>query len=172
MKKTLVIISILLILVITPAAALDFGVNFNAGVRPSMINVYTYQNVAFRMEFTESFGMEAGLDVMENYVYSPYFYFSPMLSLYFEGFYLAGGATFNSAMTSPSETAFYFETGFRFGDWQLGPGIGNVDVGFNFSPTVYNADTGDGVSDMISSVFGTIFNLFKLKIGFSWYLPL
>ena len=172
MKKTFILIGIILGLVIVPAAAMDIGVNFNAGVRASLVNPYVYENVAFRMEFNDTFGAEVGIDLMENFVSSPYFYFSPMLSLYAGGFYIAGGLMFNSAMSTIEDMSFYAEMGWRFFDWQMGPGIGKLDVGLNISPTVYLTDSGDGLGDAIGSTFLTIMNILKLKVGFSWYLPI
>ncbi|MBO4507242.1 MAG: hypothetical protein J5747_01230 [Spirochaetaceae bacterium] len=172
MKKRFILIGIILALVIAPVAAMDIGVNFNAGVRPSMVNVYLYEDVAFRMEFNDTFGAEVGVDLMENFAFAPYLYFSPYISFYADGFYLTGGVLFHTRMNSIEDVYPWGEVGWRFGDWQMGPGIGNVDVGVNISPTIALAETGDDLGDALGSIFATIFNMLKLKVGFSWYLPI
>ena len=172
MKKTFVLIGAILIITLTPLTALDIGVNFNAGVRPSIVNVYVYEDVAFRTVFDDTFGAEFGVDLMENFVFAPYFYFNPYISLYFDGFYITGGALFHTRLNSIEDVLPWGEVGWRFGDWQMGPGIGNIDVGLNFSPTIALSETGDELGDALGSIFATIFNVIKLKVGFSWYLPI
>ena len=172
MKKIFVLIGVILVITLTPLTALDCGVNFNAGIRPSMVNVYVYEDVAFRMEFDDTFGTEIGVDLMENFAFAPYFYFSPYVSLYFDGFYLTGGILFHTRMNSFEDIYPWGEVGWRFGDWQMGPGIGNVDLALNISPTIALAETGDELGDALGSIFATIFNMLKLKVGFSWYLPI
>ena len=172
MKKTFLLIGAILILTLTPLAAIDFGVNFNAGVRSSLINPYVYENITFRAEFNDTFGAEIGVDMMENFLFSPYFYFAPTISLYAGGFYIAGGVLFHTRMNSISDVLPYGELGWRLGDWQMGPGIGNVDIGINISPTIALTDTGNAAGDALGSIFATLFNIFKLKVGFSWYLPI
>ncbi len=172
MKKTLVIAGIILILASVPVAALDYGINFNGGIKTSFVNPYVYEDVSFRMEFNDTFGAEIGLDVMENFQFSPYFYFCPMIGLYAGDFYINGGVMFFTTMTSPSEILFFGELGWRFADWQIGPGIGSIDTGISISPTIVMTNTGDGLGDAIGSSLLTIFNILKIKVGFSWYLPL
>lgn len=172
MKKIFVLIGVILVITLTPLTALDCGVNFNAGIRPSMVNVYVYEDVAFRMEFDDTFGTEIGVDLMENFAFAPYFYFSPYVSLYFDGFYLTGGILFHTRMNSFEDIYPWGEVGWRFGEWQMGPGIGNVDLALNISPTIALAETGDELGDALGSIFATIFNMLKLKVGFSWYLPI
>ena len=172
MKKTFVLIGAILILTLTPLTALDCGVHLNAGIRPCMINVYVYQDAAFRIEFNDTFGAELGVDLMENFAYAPYFYFSPSLSLYAGGFYIAGGVLFNSSMNSLSDVYPWGELGWRFFDWQVGPGVGKLDIGLNVSPTIAVVDSEDPGAAAVGTIFTTLFSLLKLKVGFSWYLPL
>lgn len=172
MKKTFIALGIILIFLAVPATALEMGINMDAGIRQSLVNTYIYENFTFRAEFNDTFGMEAGVDVLENFVFAPHFYFCPMLRLYASHFYINGGAMFFTTMSSLSDILFYGGLGFTFGNWQMGPGIGNVDLGLEISPTLGIIESEDQGAAALGSVFATIFNIFKIKAGFSWYLPI
>lgn len=172
MKKTFILIGIILIFTIAPAAALDYGVNFNAGVKQSFVNTYVYQDITFRFAFNDTFGAELGANLLESFVLSPHFYYAPMLRLYISHFYIDGGLIFYPDMKDAGDMLFFAGLGCTFGDWQLGPGIGNIDIGIECSPTPGIVASEDPGAAAVGSVFVTLFNIFKLKLGFSWYLPL
>ena len=170
MKKTFILSLVILLFCAVSVSALEYGVNFNAGIKQSVVNTFLYQDVTFRLEFNDKCGADIGVDMMENFQCAPYFYIAPMLSLYAGHAYLSGGIFLYPDFYD--EIPFFAEIGGTFGNWQIGPGIGNIDVGFNISTTVYTSNTGDGLGDALASIFGTLFNIPKLKIGFEWYLPL
>ncbi len=168
MKKTFIATGILIVFLLAPATAMDKGFNFDAGVKQSLVSTYVFQNITFRAEFNDTFGCEIGIDLLENFLYAPYFYLCPMMRLYASHFYINGGA-----MLSPSADGILFcgGLGFTFGSWEMGPGIGNVDLGLEISPTLGMIDS-DDAGAALGSIFITLFNIFKLKAGFSWYLPI
>ena len=170
MKKTAVISLVILLFCAVAVSALEYGVNFNAGIKQSVVNTFLYQDVTFRLEFNDKCGADIGLEMMENFQCEPYFYLAPMLSLYAGHAYLGGGIFVYPDFYDG--IPFFAELGGTFGNWQIGPGVGNIDIGFNVSTTVFTSNTGGGLGDALASIFGTLLNLPKLKIGFEWYLPL
>ena len=48
-----------------------------------------------------------------------------------------------------------------------------IDLGFELSPTIYieeNADNAAGA--IVGTFFGTLFNIPKINVGFSYYFPI
>lgn len=178
MKKTAVISLVILLFCAVSVSALEYGVNFNAGMKHNFLNPFIYQDVTFRLEFNDKCGLDVGVDMMENFKCAPYFYLSPMLSLYAGHVYLGGGILY--VPDYYDQISFFGELGFTFGRWQIGPGIGNIDIGFNISPTFYKSDKEPQSDNLIGQIIesivlnggGFLFNMPKLKIGFEWYLPL
>lgn len=169
MKRRFLLLAVLLSGLMLPAAAMDFGIETSAGAE-GMIKLYTFENIAFKMNFESNFSFDIGCRFTENILKTsrePAIYFAPGINLYYYNYYLGGGA-FLAANQQPS---FFLRTGGVFGDWDWGPGKGNMIIGAVFSPTIYAPDTGDAASDAIGGIIGTIFNIVKLEVGVSWYLP-
>ncbi|MCR4938566.1 MAG: hypothetical protein K5930_00490 [Treponemataceae bacterium] len=172
MKRKISMAALIIVVILAPVAAVDFGINLNAGLKQSLVNTYVFQDVAFRLEFNDTFGCDIGIDLMENFIYDPYFYFSPSLLLYAGHFYIKGGILFYPDIDLSSDSMLYYgQAGFTIGNWQMGPGIGTADIGIDFSPTISVVDSEDPAEAVIGSIFTTIFNIFKVKAGFSCYLP-
>lgn len=80
---------------------------------------------------------------------------------------------FNNSMDSIDETSWFVRTGATFGNWSIGPGIGNIDIGLELSPTIFtDSSEEDALASIFISLFGSVINTFKLNVGFDWYLPL
>ncbi|MCR4714670.1 MAG: hypothetical protein K5751_09900 [Treponemataceae bacterium] len=172
MKKRVVLIAIIFVLAFTPIAALNYGVNFNVGAKQSIVNTYVYQEATFRLAFNDIFGVELGVNLLESFALAPHFFYSPTLRLYASHFYIDGGLMFYPTMKDAGDMTFFVGLGGTFGNWQIGPGIGNMDIGLECSPTPGIVEDDDQGKAAVGSVFMTLFNIFKLKAGFSWYLPI
>lgn len=155
-----------------PAFSFDYGINFNAGLDASLINIYPYENITFKIEADNSVGVEAGVRLLENFGFVPHFYANPYIQFDAGHWYLGGGLMFPTDWSPDDELLWFVRTGFLFGNWDIGRGKGNIDLGLELSPTVYIVDDAeDQLGSAIGSVFLTLFNIFKVNLGFSWYLP-
>ena len=173
MKKSLFLFAFISALSVAPLSALDFGIRGELGTDISLVNIYTYQDVTFKLENDSRIGFEAGVRVMENYSFSPYLYVNPMIQFDLKNWYLGGGLMFASDTQYSDDLLWFARTGFIFGNFEFGPGRGDIDLGFEVSPTVYiDDDEDDELSNSMGSIFGTIFNIFKINVGFSYYFPL
>lgn len=155
-----------------PLSAFDYGLNFNAGIDTSIINLYLYQNVTFKIQSEEKTGAEVGLRVLENASFSPHFYFNPFIQFDLSHWYVGGGLMLPSNMASSDDLLWFVRTGVLFGNWDMGSGKGDIDIGLELSPTIYIDEDAKDLGGALASIFGTIFNLVKLNVGFTWYLPL
>ena len=172
----------------TDSSGLEYGINFGAGVETSFIlKPYIYESTSFMIKPTENFSADLGVRVLFNTLKSskePLVYLLPTFTITFHHFYLGGGAFIdftdsNSEDNSNSIVSWQVRAGAVFGNWEWGPGIGNVDIGLSFSPTVIIAETsesdneaGAALGAAIGSIFLTIFNIVKLNVGVTWFLPL
>lgn len=88
----------------------------------------------------------------------------------YKNFYLSGGAFFYiyNNTVSIEEISFYVRTGANFSSWQWGRGKGGMDIGLEFSPTFYIPNPENGLIMLL----GTMFNLIKLNVGVSYFLPM
>ena len=69
---------------------------------------------------------------------------------------------------------YQFRAGTTFGNWEWGKGYGGMDVGLELSPTFVSVAQDENTSALgaaLSSIFLTIFNMLKLNIGVTWYVP-
>lgn len=66
------------------------------------------------------------------------------------------------------EISFYVRTGANFSPWQWGRGKGGMGIGLEFSPTFYIPNSENGLIMLL----GTMFNLIKLNVGVSYFLPM
>ncbi len=156
-----------------PAFSFDYGINFNAGLDASLINIYPYENITFKIETDSSIGFEAGVRFLENFSFVPHFYTNPYIQFDAGHWYLGGGLMFPSDWSADDELLWFARTGFLVGNWDIGRGKGNIDIGLEISPTVYIVDESeDDLGNAFGTLFGTLFNIFKVNLGFSWYLPL
>ncbi|MCR5217283.1 hypothetical protein [Treponema sp.] len=172
MNKKIFILSFIAAFFLGNAHAYDFGFRAEAGVDFSFVNVYTYEDLSFKIESDERIGVEAGVRLMENYAFVPHLYTNPFIQFDVKNWYLGGGLMLPSDMQGTSDLLWFVRTGFMVGNWQMGRGTGAIDIGFELSPTIYKDDSEDDGGAIIASVFGTIFNIPKLNIGFSYYFPL
>ena len=173
MKKGLVLFTLVSVLSVIPAAALDYGIRGEAGVDLSFVNVYPYQDVTFKLENENRIGFEAGLRVMENFKFEPHLYVNPLVQFDLKNWYIGGGLMFPSTFAEADDLLWFARTGFIFGNFQFGPGRADIDLGFEISPTVYiHDDEDDPAGSIVGTLFGSIFNIPKLNIGFSYYFPI
>ena len=112
-----------------PLSAYDLGLSFDAGVDTSIINLYTYQNVTFKIQSDGRIGAEAGVRVLENYSFVPHFYFNPFVQFDLRYWYIGGGLMFPSDMSSSDDLLWFVRSGFLIGNWGIGPGKGSIDLG-------------------------------------------
>ena len=171
--KKLTVTALLAAVLSLPAFSFDYGINLNAGLAQSWINSYPYQNVTFKIETDSSLGVEAGMRFLENFSFVPHFYANPYIQLDAGHWYIGGGLMFPSDWSSDDEFLWFARTGFLVGNWDIGPGKGNIDFGLELSPTVYIVEDAENqLGNAIGTAFLTLFNIFKVNLGFSWYLPL
>ena len=170
------------------SSKLEYGINFGGGIEISCIlKPYIYESTSFMIKPTENFSVDLGARVLFNVLKSskePLAYLLPTFTVTFNHFYFGGGAfiDFSGASSEDGTSAgvsWQLRIGAVFGDWEWGPGIGNVDIGFSFSPTVVLAETNGSEDDAgaalgaaIGSIFLTLMNIIKLNVGVTWFLPL
>ncbi|MBB5218767.1 hypothetical protein HNP77_001136 [Treponema rectale] len=172
MNKKFFILAFLVSLAAVNSYAYDFGFRAEAGVDVSLMNFYTYEDVSFKIQSDNRVGFEAGVRLMENYRYVPHLYTNPFIQLDVKNWYLGGGLMLPSTLQDSSDILWFARTGVMVGNWNIGRGTAAIDIGFEISPTVYIADTDDGLGDVLGTFFGTLFNIPKLNIGFSYYFPM
>lgn len=172
MKKRFILSALLVSLFIMPVCAVEHGPTFGAGF-VGMIKPYAYESVAYRIQ-SEKLGVDVGVRVLENIIYNPaepFVSIEPCVNIFFGNFYIGGGLFIAPPM---SEIAGFFRTGYILGDWDWGPGKGGLDIGLELSPTVYVVDSDDDnvASEIIGTIFLSIFNICKFNIGVTYYIPL
>lgn len=172
MKKRLILSALLASLFIMPVCAVEHGPTFGAGF-VGIVKPYVYESAAYKIQW-EKVGVDLGIRVLENIVYNPaepFISLEPCVNIYFGNFYLGGGLFFASGLEN---FAGFFRTGYILGDWDWGPGKGGIDIGLEASPTVYVVDSDDdnAASEIIGTIFLSIFNICKFNIGVTYYIPL
>lgn len=156
----------------TPGGGLKFGVD--AGVSFAE-KVYISENISYMYRFSNGLGLNAGFRLTENILHKDkeeYVYYIPYLRGYLENFYLGAGLLINSEILGPT---LYLDTGFEFGNWEIGNGLGCVLLGLEYSPTLSyvpaeDESTEEQFGSAVGTIFTTIFNFFKVDIGFTWFL--
>lgn len=177
MKKTFIALATLLFSVLAPIFANEHGFKFEAGALSSiMLKPYVYEQVGYSYKWDSGFFVGGDIRVSENIIPSSkaeaiaYFMAGPTIG--YKNFYLSGGAFFYNNMTSIKDTYFYVRTGASFSPWQWGIGKGGMNIGLEFSPTLYITDSENGLEAGFGTLFGSMFNLIKLNVGVTYYLPL
>lgn len=151
------------------------GLRFDAGVTASYMTFFTYENISYNISFPEdTIGFDFGIQFLENYLFDPYFYYCPFVQVDIGKIYYVGLGCLCSVSTLEDNIFLPFgKAGFLVGNWDIGKGKGNINIGLEVSPTrffdPYCKYPGSGI---LESWKATIVNLFKLTIGFDYYLPL
>lgn len=175
MKKRLLISLLTAIFFVLPASALDHGPVFGTSLSGS-IKPFANESVGYKLQW-DNFALDMGLKVEENLICNPQepiVYLAPTINLYFGGdsakYYLGGGLFF--LPTAEMQMLGYVRTGCEFGNWQWGPGIGNMDIGIELSPTVFIPESENAWGTFVGTLVGTFLNFFKLEVGVTYMLPL
>lgn len=179
MKKKSIVLATLLFSVLAPIFANEHGFKFGLGGLSSiMLKPYTYEQVGYSYKWDSGFFAGGDIRFLENIIPSSkeepivHFMFGPTFG--YKNFYLSGGAFFfiHNNTVSIEEISFYVRTGASFSPWQWGKGKGGMDIGLEFSPTLYIPNSESGLESGLVVLFGTLFNLIKLNVGVTYYLPL
>lgn len=170
MKKRFLLSFVLTTFFILPLSALEHGPVVSVGVQ-GPVNVYPYESVAYKLMW-EDFGIDFGLTILENPIYKcPLFSFEPGLNIYFGNFYIGGGLFITNY--NELQVQYYARLGGIIGNWDLGPGKAGIDLGLSASPTVIVIDDEESaIGSAVGTVFATIFNIIKLNVGFTYYIPI
>lgn len=166
------------VLFILPLSAFEHGPEFGVGVVGS-IKPYTYESAAYKLKW-DNFAIDMGARVLENVVPSsnePIIMFEPGINIYTgtedAQFYLGGGMFVNIGRgTTETAISGYFRTGCTFGNWDWGTGKGGMDIGLEASPTIFIPDSENEAEVAVGAIFGTLFNILKLNVGVTYFLPL
>lgn len=157
------------------SASYEKGINFGAGVSSSIMGrPYAEEEIAFRMKFKNGFGFDAGIMAMENLMKTgnePFLYCAPFADLYYKHFYIGGGALIQTG--EEINITPCIRTGFEFGNWNCGNGVLNMRIGLECTATPYNAtDSDNAFSNALGSAIGSVFNVPKLSLGATYFLPM
>lgn len=177
MKKKSIALATLLFSVLAPIFANEHGFKFETGALSSiMLKPYVYEQVGYSYKWDSGFFAGGDIRFLENIIPSskeePIVHFMCGPTFGYKNFYLSGGAFFYNNMTSIKDTYFYARTGISFSPWQWGKGNGGMDIGLEISPTLYIPDSEDELEAGLGALFGSLFNLIKLNVGVTYYLPL
>lgn len=174
--KRIYVFAAVLFLVFTPLCAeknIKQGMNFNGGLTASYMTFFTYENIGYKIGFYESqIEIEGGVRLLENFLFDPYFYYCPYIQIYAENFYLGAGFLSSVSGVEDNLHTYLVRLGWLVGNWQMGKGTGNMDIGVEISPTIffdpYCKYPGSGILEVGKS---TVANMIKLNVGFNYYLP-
>ena len=175
MKKKFLIFLALISLSTVPLSAVEWGAQFGAGVDTSLVHVYTYESAAIKFTANDYFKVDLGIRILNDFFKeenSPFFFFMPTLNITVWHIYLGGGLCMSGK--TDYDVTFQGRVGTTFGNWEWGQGIGGMDIGLELSPTVLmvSADESDSaLGAALGSIFLTIFNMLKLNVGVTWYVP-
>lgn len=180
MKKLITLIAASLISF--GAFAFNHGIMVGVDYSPSIVK-YTYlsETLTYRVNFTDIFGIDAGVRFMENFIpveNESIAYITPLLNIYAGPWYLGGGCQITPGL--PIDNGLftpYARTGFMFPNIRISRGTFRVNTGIEFSPTLINATPTDdspsaALGAGLASAIGSIINCVKLNLGVSYYFPL
>lgn len=156
------------------------GILFDVGALSSVVlKPYVYEQVSYNYKW--DFGLVAGVDLraMENILKNDgeaevYFGVGPCIG--YKCAYLSGGVLLNNRLQD-EKVSFYVRGGYRGSLWQWGKGKGGLDIALEVSPTLYaaQAESDDAsaaaAGSAIGTAFSSVFNLIKLNIGVTYFLP-
>lgn len=174
MKKTGILAALVIALSSLPVFSLEQGLVLGGGVDATLVGVFPYESVSYKITADNGIGVDLGCRIVENFIGNTNIFFNPTINFVTNKFYLGTGYIFYPGMTS-LENLFTLRTGYTFGGWEWGQGIGNMNIGAEYSPifTIMDADDDDesGLGAALGSVFMTLFSLIKIEVGVSWTLP-
>ncbi|MBP5568010.1 MAG: hypothetical protein J6X54_02165 [Treponema sp.] len=177
MKKRLLISLMTLGLFATPLSAYQHGITLNGGAAISCIaSPFLYEEIGYKFLADNNIGFTIGARATEDLFFPSdlkFLYISPYVELDLANYYLAGGITLSTGTISSDALAIPFiKTGCTFGNWEWGPGIGNIDIGIDLTATmlwsvIEQGDVGAAISGSLLSIF----NFAHLYVGVTWFLP-
>jgi hypothetical protein len=177
MKKRLFVFLTLISLLTVRLTAVEYGAVFGAGLDTSLVHPYIYESAAVQMKVNDMFKVDLGLRVLDDFFKEgdgPLFFFMPTINITVWHIYLGGGLCMSGKTNYEYDIIFQLRAGATFGNWEWGKGYGGMDVGLELSPTVVTVaqdeDT-NAAGAAIGSIFLTLFNMFKMNIGVTWYVP-
>ena len=177
MKKRLLILFTVISLSAMPLAAVEYGVVLGAGLDSSFVHIYPYESAAFKTSFNDIFSVDVGIRVLDNFskdTNAPLFFFMPTINFTIWHFYIGGGLCMSGKTQYDYDVIFQLRTGSTFGNWKWGEGYGGMDVGIEISPTIVTVSQDEDTTAAgaaIGSVILSMFNMLKLNIGVTWYIP-
>lgn len=177
MKKRFLIFLALITLSTVPLSAVEWGAQFGAGLDSSLVHVYTYESAAVKFTVNDYFKVDLGIRVLNDFFKkenSPFFFFMPTLNITVWHIYLGGGLCMSGKTDYGYDVIFQGRIGTTFGDWEWGQGVGGMDIGLELSPTVLTVSKEESDSALgaaLGSVFLSLFNMLKLNVGVTWYVP-
>lgn len=174
MKKRFFISILLTAFFVLPVSAFEHGPVIGGGV-VGAIKPYAYESLAYKLDW-DYVDIDFGVRVLENILYNqnePLISLEPGINIYFgsnkASYYIGGGFFVTPGFSS--EIAGYARTGGVFGGWDWGIGKGSLDIGLEMSPTICYIEGDDELESGLSSVIGTIFNILKLNLGVTYFIP-
>lgn len=150
------------------------GIQFGGGVAASYMTFFTYENVSYKLSLPEeNIAFDFGVLFFENYLFDPYFYYCPFVQIDIGKHYYFGAGFLNSISgVEDNLHTFLVKTGALVGNWEMGKGTGNIDIGIEISPTRYfDPYCKYPGSEILQSWKSYFVNLFKINLGFNYYLP-
>ena len=177
MKKRFLIFLALISLSTVPLSAVEWGAQFGAGLDSSIVHIYPYESAAVRFTANDYFKVDLGVKILNDFFKeenSPLFFFMPTLNITVWHIYVGGGLCMSAKTDYGYDVIFQGRVGTTFGNWEWGPGIGGMDIGFELSPTVLMVSQDENTTATgaaIGSVFLSLFNMLKLSVGVTWYVP-
>lgn len=154
--------------------ATEFGIYIGADLSESvMLKTYIAEDLNVMFRFTNGIALDGGVRIVENIIRNdpePYVYIIPCLDFRYKHFYIGGGVLL--PVGDSMEPSFFARIGGAFGDWNWGPGKGEMNIGVEVSPMLYWISTDDSIGSAFGSVFATIFNCVKIDVGVKWFLPI
>jgi len=176
MKKRFCLTLLVLGLFAAPLSAYEQGIRLDGGVEVSCLGMpFLYEEVAYKFASDEGFGFSVGARITEDLLFPKdlkFLYASPYLQLDLNNYYLAAGITISSGLMSADGVLPFVKTGVIFGDFDWGPGKGNIDIGCDFTPTMLWSviDEGDPAGAFVGGLL-SVFNMIHVYVGVTWFVP-
>lgn len=177
MKRKFYLTLIILSLIAIPISAqekdsnITEGFKFGAGGTLSFTPTL-YQDISYNIIYGNGLGFNFGLEFQENMQFIfPYAYIFPYASFIDGCFHISGGFGFFLEMNLTDEwyRNFFIEMGWELGNWDWGPGIGNIDFGIQWSltPIIDTESVGSAIGSVLVSVLGCL----KAYVGVTYFIP-
>ena len=160
------------------------GITFSADVSTSlMLKPYVGENVAYTYTLDNGVAFGGGVRVIENFWHNgseSIIYTAPYAEFGYKWYFLDLGALL--ANEYEHYVMFYGRTGFNFGGWSVGRTKISVLTALEISPTLFSVEaesdgtvegqTGAAIGSAFVTAFGSVFNIVKLCVGVTCYLPI